>query len=174
MHLPSARSQVLRYQHYHLQWTEVCIKTKLVILPRGEKSNLPNPIPYEDSIATDRVYWKIALELGGWLAASTQHQKKKKNLKDAEIPHRCCCCMGKLLSATQKSTIRFRTEGLKHMQITDRMRLILSPTALQSESGRWGKELEICSLLDTVEKSLGEEKREKAEEQVFPFSCFHD
>lgn len=171
MQLPTAKNQVLRHQHYHLQCINVCVKMKLVIL-LGEKTNLPNPIPYEDSIASLRVYWKIVLVPGGLLAALKQ-QQKKKNLKDAGISHRCCCCMGKLLSAAKKGTVEIQDRRAEHMQITDWMRLLLSPTALQSDQEDEGKSWKSAPFWKQSKIPWGKKKRGKEEEQVFPFSCCH-
>lgn len=59
-----------------------------LVMPLGEKLHLPNPIPHEDSIASVRVYWKIALVPGGLLEALKQQQKKEKKLKDTGISHK--------------------------------------------------------------------------------------
>jgi len=75
--LPSAKKQVLRHQRYHRQCRTVCVKMTLVTLP-SETPNPPNPIPYEDSIASVRVYWKAVLVPGGSPTACKQQQKKKK------------------------------------------------------------------------------------------------
>lgn len=114
--------------------------------------------------------WKIALVPRGLLAASEQQQKKKKKLKDAGISHRCCCCLGKLLSATQKGTVQIQDRRVEHMQITDWMRLLLSPTALQSDQEDEGKSRKSAPFWKQSEVSWGKKKKEGRKKNKFSLS----
>ena len=168
MHLPSAKNQVLRHQHYHLQCINVCVKMKLVIL-LGEKPNLPNPIPYEDSIASVRAYWKTALVPGGLLAALKQQQQKKKKIKRCWNFTQMLLLHGKaVISRTERHCTDSGQKGWTHAN--HRLNEIASlPHCSSIGSGGWGKELEICSLLETVKNLLGEEKKREGRRTSFPF-----
>lgn len=144
------------------------VKMKPVII-LCEKMNLPNPIQYENSIASVRVGREIALVPRGLLAASKEQQKENQRRKDVGISHRCSCCMGKLLSAAQKGTAQIQDRRVEHMQIIDWMRLLLSPTALQSDQEDEGKSWKSATFWKQSKTSWGEEKKREGRRTSFPF-----